>query len=406
MKNDQQNVFKRLFAKVTTFFKNLTFSNIKKGFIHWFKGFPDRFKRAMKRMQPSLIAIGIGLIAGIIVMLIFNPSQTLWGFSRLLIGGFSFGIRGFATMLHQSTTIILTGLAVVFAFRTGLFNIGASGQMMIAAYVTAHIGVLWSLPAPLHWMVAILFGTIAGMLWGLIPGLLKAFRNVNEVVTSIMLNWIAANLLVYLVVSNIANPQNTSISLRIQESAQIPYLFRSLIGGTSQLTIGFLIAIAVAIIVHIIIYKTTLGFQLRASGFSMSGSQYAGMNTKRNIILSMGISGAIAGLAGALLYSNRGKTLHAVVEIFGEGFEGISVALLGLGEPIGAIFAGLFLSHIKYGGTFMQPHFVPEISSMIIGVIIYVTAISVSLQIIFKKWGKEIKAFFKKKSNKQKEEKS
>jgi general nucleoside transport system permease protein len=327
----------------------------------------------------------------------------LWGFSRLLIGGFSFGIRGFATMLHQSTTIILTGLAVVFAFRTGLFNIGASGQMMIAAYVTAHIGVLWTIPAPFHWMIAILFGSLAGMVWGLIPGLLKAFRNVNEVVTSIMLNWIAANLVVYLIVTNIANPNNRSISLRIQDTAQIPYLFRGIIGGTSQLTIGFIFAILLAIIIHIIVYKTTLGFQLRASGFSIDGSKYAGMNTKRNIVLSMGISGAIAGFAGALLYSNTGKTMHATVEIFSEGFEGISVALLGLGEPIGAIFAGIFLSHIKYGGSFMQPHFVPEISSMIIGVIIYVTAISITLQIVLKKWGAKIKTLFRKKNQKEEE---
>ena len=355
-------------------------------------------KSVLIKIQPSLIALGIGLVAGVVVMLIFNPGQTLWGLSRLLIGGFSFGIRGFSSMLHHSTTIILTGIAVVFAFRTGLFNIGASGQMMVAAYVTAHVGVLWSLPAPIHWMVAIFLGTLAGMFWGLIPGILKAFRNVNEVVVSIMLNWIAASLLVHLVNRNILNPFTQGGSRNIQSSAQIPHLLRGVLGSTSQLTIGFLIAIVVGIIAHIILYKTTLGFQLRASGFNMQGSQYAGMNTKRNIIVSMAISGAIAGLAGALLYSNIGKTIPTSVEIFAEGFEGISVALLGLGEPIGAIIAGIVLSHIKQGGNYMQPHFVPEISNMIIGVIIYATAISATLQIVIRRNKDKVKALFKAKA--------
>jgi general nucleoside transport system permease protein len=351
-------------------------------------------KKFFVKMQPSLIAIGIGLLAGIVVMLIFNPAMTLFGFGRLIIGGLSFGVRGLSTVLHHSTAIMFTGLAVVFAFRTGLFNIGASGQMMIAAYVTAHIGVLWVIPAPLHFIVALLFGALAGMLWGLIPGLLKAFRNVNEVVTSIMLNWIAANLISFLIIRNILNTFTGGASQRIQTSAQIPYLFRGILGSNSQLTIGFLIAIIIGILLHIILYKTTLGFQLRASGFSIDGSKYAGMNTKRNIVLSMGISGAIAGLAGAVLFSNVGKTISTDINVFTEGFDGISVALLGLGEPIGAIFAAIFLSHLRQGGVYMQPHFVPEISNMIISVIIYATAVSAALQIILKKYKIQIKEYF------------
>ncbi|TVP86396.1 MAG: ABC transporter permease [Acholeplasmataceae bacterium] len=349
--------------------------------------------RAFIKIQPSLIAVAVGLFAGIIVMLIFNPERAIWGFSRLLMGGFSFGIRGFSAMLHHSTAIIFTGLAVVFAFRTGLFNIGASGQMMVAAYVTAHIGILWNIPAPWHWMVAIFFACLAGMVWGLIPGLLKAYRNVHEVVSSIMLNWIAANLVVYLIIQNIWNEFTQGASRNIQRSAQIPHLFRGFLGATSQLTIGFLFAVALGIIVHIVLYKTTLGFQLRASGFSMEGSKYAGMNTKRNVVLSMGISGAIAGMAGGVLYTNYGKTIPTTIALFMEGFEGISVALLGLGEPIGAIIAGIFLSHIKQGGVFMQPHFVPEIANIIIGVIIYTTAISVSLQLIFRRYRKDFAAW-------------
>lgn len=367
----------------------------KEKLIHILHRFLAILKRFFIKMQPSLVAIAIGLLAGIVVMLIFNPSMALFGLGRLLIGGFSFGIRGFATVLHHSTAIMFTGLAVVFAFRTGLFNIGASGQMMIAAYVTAHIGVLWKIPAPFQWMVALILGSIAGMIWGLIPGILKAFRNVNEVVTSIMLNWIAANLISFLIIRNIINNFTGGASRRIQPTAQIPYLFRSVLGSNSQLSIGFILAIVIGIILHIVLYKTTLGFQLRASGLSIEGSKYAGMNTKRNIILSMGISGAIAGLAGAVLYSNVGKTISTDVNVFTEGFDGISVALLGLGEPIGAILSAIFLSHIRQGGVYMQPHFVPEISNMIISVIIYATAISAALQLIYRRYKAQIKAYFK-----------
>ena len=353
------------------------------------------------KMQPSLIAIVIGLLAGIVVMLIFNPSMALFGLGRLLMGGFSIGIKGFGSVLHHSTAIMFTGLAVVFAFRTGLFNIGASGQMMVAAYVTAHIGVLWIIPAPYHWMVALFFGSLAGMVWGLIPGLLKAFRNVNEVVTSIMLNWIAANLISFLILRNIVNTFTGSASRRIQVTAQIPYFLKNVFGSNSQLSIGFLLAIIVGIILHVILYKTTFGFQLRASGLSIEGSKYAGMNTKRNIIFSMGISGAIAGLAGAVLFSNVGKTLGADINVFSEGFDGISVALLGLGEPLGAILSAIFLSHIRQAGVYMQPHFVPEISNMIISVIIYATAISVALQLIFKRYSVQIKTYFRNRKHKK-----
>jgi general nucleoside transport system permease protein len=365
-----------------------------------FQSILKSLKKTGTRLQPIVVAVLIGLLAGIIMMLIFNPEMTWWGLGRLLKGGLTIGIKGLGDTLHHAAPIILTGLAVTFAFRTGLFNIGASGQMMIGAYVTVHIGVLWAMPTPLHWIVAITLGMLAGGIYALIPGLLKAFRNVNEVVSSIMLNYIAANLLVFLIGAYVLNTQNNGGSRNILPTAALPKLFESLF-IRSSLNIGFVIAIVVAIITHIIIYKTTLGFQLRASGFSTEGSRYAGMSTKKNIIIAMFISGLFAGLAGAILFSQVGKTIPRVVEIFSEGFEGISVALLGLGEPIGAIFAGIFVSHLEQGGTYMQPHFKPEISQMITGVIIYVTAISAGLQIVLKKYKVQIKAFITKLKKKE-----
>ncbi|MBU1093669.1 MAG: ABC transporter permease [Firmicutes bacterium] len=356
-----------------------------------------KMKKMMKKffitLKPSLIAIGFGLLIGLIVMLIFNPGDAFPALFTLLIGGFNGGLIGIGNMLYQAAPIILTGLAVAFAFKTGLFNIGASGQMMIGAYVAIYIGVKWELPGGIHWIVAMLIGTLAGGLWGLIPGLLKAISNVNEVISSIMMNYIAGHLLIFLIRTTIFNG-SYSRSMNILPTAQLPML-TSIFPGSSA-NIGILIAIAVAIIIHIVIHKTTLGFQLRASGFSMDGSKYAGMNTKANIITAMSISGLLAGLAGALAYLVVGKTIGTAFEIFPQGFDGISVALLGLGEPMGALFAGLFLSNLRMGGFYMQTYgFVPQIIDMIISVIIYVTAISIALQAALKVYGDRLRAWFK-----------
>lgn len=347
--------------------------------------------KAYVKIKPSLLAIGLGLFIGLIIMLIFDAGDAFPALGTLLIGGFNGGLRGIGNTLYQAAPIILTGLAVAFAFRTGLFNIGASGQMMMGAYVAIHIGVRFNLPGTFHWIIAFLAGMLAGAIWGLIPGLLKALSNVNEVVASIMMNYIAGNLLIIFIMKYVFNP-TYSRSLNILRSAELPLLTSVFPGSTAN--IGIFIAIIVVVIAHIILHKTTLGFGLRASGFSMPGSKYAGMNTKANIITAMTLSGSFAGMAGAIAFLVVGKNIGTAFEIFPQGFDGISVALLGLGEPIGALFAGLFLANIRMGAFYMQRYsFVPQIIDMIIAVIIYVTAISAALQIIFRRYGKEIKAW-------------
>ncbi len=364
---------------------------------HKTSDYMTRIKRILLRfyntIKPSLIAVLFGLFIGLIILLIFDYREAFPALFTLLGGGFNAGFKGIGETLYRAAPIILTGLAVAFAFKTGLFNIGASGQMMLGAYMAIHVGVHWSMPAPWHWIVALFMGMIAGLLWGFIPGLLKAVSNVHEVVTSIMMNYIAGHLLIYLIKSNVYS-FNQARSLTVQKTAQLPS-FGQLFSG-SQANIGILIAIAMAIVGHIIIHKTTLGYELRASGFSIHGSEYAGMNTKKNIITAMSISGMFAGLAGGSAYLVFGKTIGTSFEIFGEGFDGISVALLGLGEPIGALFAGLFLSHLRMGGNYMQIYsFEPEIIDIIVAVIIYVTAISAALQVVLQKQRKRIKEWLK-----------
>lgn len=356
----------------------------------------DRLKKNSKRffniLKPSLLAISVGLFFGFIVMLIVNPGEAFEGFWILIRGGFNPGIPK-GDVFYKGAPIILTGLAVGFAFKMGLFNIGASGQMMIGAYVAVHVGILWELPPTMHWIVAIVLGTLAGGIWGMIPGLLKAVANVHEVVSSIMMNYIAGFLLVFLIDAHVANI-GTGNARPIIHNAQIPIL--EFISGT-RANIGIFIVIIIALIVHVVMHKTTFGFQLKASGFSIEGSKYAGINTKRNIVIAMVVSGMLAGMAGPLTYLSVGNTLAATSTIFSEGFDGISVALIGLGEPIGAIFAGFFMSHLKASGTAIagSTDFSLHVVNIIVAVIIYATAISAAIQIAIKTHGDKIKHWYK-----------
>ncbi|WP_264230064.1 ABC transporter permease [Acholeplasma laidlawii] len=347
--------------------------------------FKDKLLRILLNLfniiKPSLISIAVGLTFGFIIMLIFNPSGAFPGLITLLTGGLGSGIKVAGDILLHAAPIILTGVALVVAFKTGLFNIGASGQMIVAGYVAIHVGVLWNIPAPFHWMVALLLGTVAGAIWGAIPGILKAFTNTNEVVSSIMLNYIGTFLAVFLVKANVYNGA-TAKSLNIKASAELPRL--GALFGNSKVNIGIFIAIAVAVLMYYVFKKTTLGYELKASGFNREASRYAGMNAKRNIVLSMLISGAIVGLGGAIQFLVIGTNLGTTYDLLPQGFDGISVALLGLTEPIGAVFAGTFLSYIRQGGFYMQVNGFPQqIIDIIIAVIVYTTSISVAIQLFF-----------------------
>lgn len=338
-------------------------------------------------LKPSLLAIGIGLLIGFIIMLIFNPSGAFSGLMRMLTGGLilpggGISMKAIGDVLLKAAPIILSGLSLVVAFKTGLFNIGTPGQMIVGGYVATHIGVLWNLPSPIHWIVAIIFGMLAGAVWGSIPGILKAFTNTNEVVSSIMLNYIGTYLVIHLVKTNILNVTYAK-SMNIRASAEITGF--SNLFSNSKVNMGILIAIGIGVIIHFIFQKTTFGYELKASGFNKDASKYAGMNAKRNIILSMILAGAIAGIAGAVQFLVIGTNIGTTYVLLPEGFDGISVALLGQTNPIGAILSGTFLSYIRQGGFAMQiDGFVPQIIDIIISIIIYVVSITMGIQMFIK----------------------
>lgn len=337
--------------------------------------------------SSSILAIICGLLFGLIILLASNPGQAFYGFMMVLQGGFTDGIQGIGQMLYLATPIIMTGLSVGFAFKTGLFNIGSSGQFTAGAFAAVFVGVKFTfLPAGVHCFVALLAALLAGALWGFVPGFLKAFFNVNEVIASIMMNYIGMYL-VNMLIQKTVYDQVKNQTLPVAAGANLPKAGLDKLFPGTNINIGILIAILFVVLIYIILNKTTFGYELKACGKNPDASKYAGVNEKRNIVLSMVIAGALSGIGGALLYlANSGKYMQVLDVIAPEGFSGISVALLGLSNPVGILFAGLFIGHITVGGYNMQLFdFVPEVIDIIIAAIIYCGALSLLFRTVIYK---------------------
>lgn len=335
-------------------------------------------KQSILNLSSSVMAIVFGILFGLVILLFANSSEALRGLGIILMGGFSDGKQGVGTVLYIAAPIIMTGLSVGFAFKTGLFNIGATGQFTTGAFVAVYIGIKWTfLPSSIHWIVALLGAAVGGALWGMVPGMLKAWRNVNEVIASIMMNYIGMYLVNYLIRTKIYD-QLRNQTETVAASANIPKAGLDKLFQTSNINIGILVAVFFVIVTYILIEKTVFGFELKACGINQDASLYAGINAKRGIISSMMIAGALSGIGGALLYlAGTGRYMQVVDVLAIEGFNGIPVALLGLSNPIGILFAGLFIAHITVGGSNLQLlDFVPEIINIIIAAIIYCGAFS------------------------------
>lgn len=340
-------------------------------------------------LLASLVSIFCGLLIGLILLLVFNASFAGDGLIRLLTTGVSTPAK-FAKVLYQAAPLILTGLSVGFAFKTGLFNIGASGQYTVGAAAAIICGVVFKQP----WFVCLIAAMLVGAFWGLFPGLFKAFFNVNEVITAIMFNWIglfSVNVILANIPSVLANYYGASNADRTaalaasNPSAIIPKAGLDTLLHSNYMNISIFIAIAIAIVVYIILNKTTFGYELKACGASPSASIYAGINAKRNIILSMVIAGALSGIGGGIYYlAGTGQyTIEKV--LLSMGFNGIPVALLASSNPIGTIFSALFISYIQVGGEAMQPEFAVETIDIIISTIIYLSAFSLLMKTIISK---------------------
>ena len=336
----------------------------------------------------SVTAIIVGLLVGLLILLISNTSQAFLGFWSILSAGFS-TMREFGQVLYFATPIIMTGLSVGFSSKTGLFNIGASGQFIVGAYVAVLVGVKCGfLPGHLQWVVAILAALMAGAFWGAVPGFFKAFFNVNEVIACIMMNYVGMYLVNFLITKTIFDSLKNQ-SMRVMDAANLPKMGLDNIfregNSISSVNSGIFIALVFAVLIYIILEKTSFGYELKACGFNREAAHYAGINERRSIIASMLIAGAMSGLGGALLYlAGSGKGISVVDVLAPEGFNGIPVALLGLNNPLGIVFSGLFVAYLNVGGFNMQAYnFAPQVIEIIIAVIIYFSAFALLLKGVF-----------------------
>ena len=340
----------------------------------------------------SVLSIVAGLIIGFILLIVFNPPYALGGLKSIVTAGFSRADK-LAKVLYQAAPLIMTGLSVGFAFKTGLFNIGATGQYTVGAFCALVCGIQFQLP----WWVCIIAAMVGGAIWGFIPGICKALFNVNEVITSIMFNWLGL-FMVNLLLNNMpkmladywgaSNKDRTGALASANKSAIIPKAGLDKLLGSNYMNISIFITIIIAIIVYIILEKRTFGYELKACGYNKDASIYAGINAKRNIVLSMVIAGALAGIGGGIYYLSGTAQYTIVKSLLTMGFNGIPVALLGASSPIGIIFAAIFISYIQVGGEALQPEYAKEIIDIIIAVIIYLSAFSLLVKNLLGKFFK------------------
>ncbi len=369
-------------------------------------------KDGVRSTIASVLSILAGMLVGSIIILltaIFSQQMNLQDAAdgiRLIFGGlfstgrnpagaltFGFNPTNMGNMLFRAMPLIMTGLSVSVAFKTGLFNIGAPGQYLIgtAASLAIALGIPSTvLPVWLIWILAFCGAVLAGMLWGAIPGLFKALLNVNEVLACIMTNWIAANLVTLIFEgSRFCNTEEYGktgfIFKTTHNGVATPKFGLTKIFPNSQVNMGILIAILFAVAMYILISKTTLGYQLRACGSNRHAARYAGIADKRNIVLSMGIAGGLAA-GGAALYWLSGNTeffwstYQALPAI---GFNGIPVALLASNNPIAVIFSGIFMSMLDIAGLQLTnlTAYNEYITDVIIAVIVLLSAFSLMVRL-------------------------
>lgn len=353
-------------------------------------------KKGLISVLASVISILVGLLFGLILLIIVNPAQAFPKFGELLTAGVSSAPK-FAKVLYQAAPLIMTGLAVAFAFKTGLFNIGASGQYTVGAFCALACAIIFQLP----WWVCLLASMVAGAVWGFFPGLFKSLFNVNEVITAIMFNWIgmmAVNLLcmnltkdgklIMLPVAWVSSPikDRTAALSYANPNAMIPKMGLDTLFDSNYMNISIFIAALIAIAMWVILNRTTFGYELKACGYNKNASIYAGINAKRNIVLSMVIAGALAGLGGGLYYLAGTADYTIQKTLLAMGFNGISVALLATSNPIGTIFSALFISYIQVGGESLQPTYAKEMIDIIIAVIIYLSAFALLTKTIISRF--------------------
>lgn len=342
-----------------------------------------------KNIAASLICVVLGLVIGFIVIVIVNAEHSGVAITTILKGGLNAPklARGIGATLVNAAPLLICSLSIIFAYKCGLFNIGAPGQYVMGilfAFIGAYL-----LNAP--WYVCVLLAAAGGALWGTIPGIFKALLNINEVITSIMFNWIGLHVLNYFAGPEFDKMYNVNLAecKPLPVGAKLPTLgMENMFSGYKYVTVAIFIAIALAILVQVILNKTKFGYEIKATGLNKEAAKYVGMNYKRNIIVTMAIAGALAGIAAACFYLTGYEVYSATKQtsLPGMGFNGIAVAFLGCLNPIGALFASLFITHINVGGGYLDTtYYTSEIANLISSIIIYLCAFSLFIKMVITK---------------------
>ena len=347
---------------------------------------------SFQSILTSLICIVLGLLIGYIVLLMINPAGAGDAIKTILLNFLTRSssaarAKALGNTLAKTAPLLMCALSICFCYKVGLFNIGAPGQYEAGACIGLYAAIAWHTP----WFVSLILAAIAGAVVGSISGALKAYRNVNEVISGIMLNWIILYLTNTILggkkTKDIASPY--TMKLGSAGHVKIPSAgLNTLFANNKTVTIAIPLAILFAILIWVILSKTKFGYELRATGFNKEAAKYAGMKEKQNIIVTLAIGGALAGIGAAFLfltgYQEWSTTQNSVPAM---GFNGIAATFLGGLHPIGTIFASFFIQSITDGGALINKSVYPsQISDLISSIIIYLCGFVLFFKFAINNW--------------------
>ena len=345
---------------------------------------------AVQSLLASLLCIVLGLLIGYVVLLFINPGgageaimaviKNFWNYSRA-----NLQLKNFGNTLVKTAPLLMCALSVLFAYKVGLFNIGAAGQYVVGSCACLYAALAWGW----SWLPCLLLAMVVGGVYGAIVGLLKAYCNVNEVISGIMLNWIGLYTTNMLLAGVKEATSPYTLHLKDQAAqAMLPTLgMGKLFANNNNVTIAIPLSVLIAIAILILLDKTRLGYELKATGNNKNAAKYAGMAERRNIILTLVIAGGLAALGGAFLYLTDFEQWSVTQSsVPGMGFNGIAAAFLGGLSPIGTLFSSYFIQHITDGGAFVNTNmYCAQISDLISAVIIYLCGFVLFIKLTIRK---------------------
>ena len=348
---------------------------------------------AVQSLLASLLCILIGLLVGYVVLLIINPAGAGEAITTIVKNFMTYSRRNaqlkyLGSTLVKTAPLLMCSLSVLFAYKVGLFNIGAAGQYVVGAGASLYCALAWNMP----WYVCLLAAVVAGAALGAVSGLLKAYCNVNEVISCIMLNWISLYLVNTLLsrVKEATSPYTLTLASTNPGAILpgLPAFCMAWFNDNQYVTIAVPLAVLIAVAVWVLLEKTKLGYELKATGCNKFAAKYCGMRENKNLILTMAIAGALAGMGAAMLFLSGFEQWQCTQSsIPGMGFNGIAAAFLGGLNPLGTILSSYFIQHITNGGAYVdKTMYSAQISDFISALIIYLCGFVLFFKFALNNW--------------------